>query len=136
MSDTKLQESQNVTDKQSFSPSADQMKWLDTAIQLETDTITDIESGCGINRKQWYRWLAIEGFIEWFNGEWEKRLKGHAWKLDAIGMKNSKRDFNYWKAMQQRAGRLQETPQSLQQINIGDKSNSITFVNFKDETKS
>jgi len=116
MKDTKLEK---PTDKQLFKPSANQEKWLDTAIQMETDEIKAISEACGIDRTVWYDWLKVEGFIEWFNAEWDKRLKGHAWKLDAIGLKNSKRDFNYWKAMQQRAGKLQDDKGNVNvQVNI------------------
>lgn len=111
-------EQQNATDLQVFRPNEQQIKWLDAAIQLETDTITEIEAFCGVNRSQWYRWLREDGFIDWFNGEWDKALRGHAWKLDAIGLKNSKRDFNYWKSMQQRAGRLQENKSTNIQVNV------------------
>lgn len=109
---------QNSTDKQLFRPSAKQEKWLDTAISLETDEITKIAEECEIDRTTWYHWLKTPGFIDWFNAEWDKRLKGHAWKLDAIGMKNAKRDFNYWKGMMQRAGKMQEGGNTNIQVNV------------------
>jgi hypothetical protein len=96
------------TEEVKFKPTPHMMVWLDTALQLDTDNVTEIAQACSQDRTNWYDWQKKEGFIEWFNAEWDKRLKGHAWKLDVIGMKNAKRDFNYWKAMQNRAGRLED----------------------------
>lgn len=114
----KTTELQNATNKQLFKPSANQEKWLDTAIQMETDEIKAIAEECSIDRTQWYRWLKEDGFIDWFNAEWDRRLKGHAWKLDAIGLKNSKRDFNYWKSMMQRTGKIIEEKNTNIQVNV------------------
>lgn len=110
-----------------FSPTPHMIVWLDTAMQLETDSPTDISDKSGIDRTNWYKWLDLVGFIQWFNAEWDRRLKGHAWRLDVIGMKNGKRDFNYWKSMQQRVGNLQDKPSSLQQFNVNGEM-SLEFV--------
>lgn len=91
-----------------FAPTPHMKVWLETAMQLETDSPTDISDKSGIDRTNWYKWIDLTGFIEWFNAEWDRKLKGHAWRLDVIGMKNGKRDFNYWKSMQQRVGNLQD----------------------------
>jgi hypothetical protein len=109
----------NPTDKQLFKPSANQEKWLDTAIQSETDEIAKIAEACGIDRTVWYDWLKKEGFIEWFKGEWDRRLSASGWKLDAIGMRNAKRDHKYWESMQKRVGNLHE-----------DKSTKVLINNF------
>lgn len=110
--------SQSVTSAKEFTPNLDMMKWVDTAIQLETDTISDIAEACGIDRKQWYRWLDRPGFIDWFRGEWNRKLQAHSWKLDAIGMKRAKVDHKYWHDMQNRVGNLIDKPSTLQQFNV------------------
>ena len=116
---------QNATNSDVYKPLPSQIVWLDTALQLETDSITDIEQACGIDRTQWYRWLDRPGFIDWYNNTWNEKLRGHAWKLDIIGMKQGKKDFNYWKAMQQRVGNLTEKPTVALQVNtvINEKKN-------------
>lgn len=110
--------------------------WLDAAMRTESDSISDIAEACEpkLDRTNWYRWLEQSGFIEWFNNAWNERIKGHSWKLDMIGLKNAKRDFNYWKSMQQRVGNLQDKPSSLNQFNVNE-GNTIVFANFKNETK-
>jgi len=97
--------SKTTTEIVEYKPSANQEKWIDIAIQMETDEIKAIAEACDIDRTTWYQWLKQDGFIEWFNTEWDKRLRGHAWRLDVIGLKNAKKDFNYWKSMQKRVGR-------------------------------
>lgn len=121
----------DTTKSDVYKPLPSQKVWLYTALQLETDSITDIARACGIDRTQWYRWLERPGFIEWFNNSWNESLKGHAWKLDVIGMKQGKKDFNYWKAMQQRVGNLQDKPQSLQQFNVNGEM-SLEFTDKKE----
>lgn len=96
-----------------FNPTPHMKVWLDTAIQLETDSPTDISDKSGIDRTNWYKWLDQDGFIEWFNATWNERLRGHAWRLDVVGMKQGKKDFNYWKAMQQRVGNLKENSTTI-----------------------
>jgi len=110
MSDTPTLPVESIESTKSdvFTPTPHMIVWLDTAMQLETDSPTDISEKSGIDRTNWYKWLDLKGFIEWFNAEWDRKLKGHAWRLDVIGMKNGKRDFNYWKSMQQRVGNLQD----------------------------
>lgn len=114
---TKEEESKELTKSDVFKPTPAMRIWLDTAIQLETDSITEIAEACKITRQSWYEWLNKPEFIEWFNNSWNERIKGHAWKLDVIGMKQGKRDFNYWKAMQQRVGNLKENSTNI----TGDK---------------
>lgn len=119
-----------VTKSDVFQPTPHMKVWLDTAMQLESDSITDIAEACNISRKTWYDWINNPEFINWFNTTWNERLRGHAWKLDVIGMKQGKRDFNYWKAMQQRVGNLQDKPQSLQQFNVNGEM-SLEFTDKK-----
>lgn len=115
--------SPTVTNVAQFQPTPHMIVWLDTAIQLETDSITEIAEASNIARKTWYDWLDKKGFIEWFRATWDKKLSGQSWRLDAIGMKNAKRDFKYWESMQKRVGNLIEQPKSLQQFNVSGEMN-------------
>lgn len=96
-----------------FTPTPHMIVWLDTAIKMETDSPTEIAEACGQDRTNWYDWSKKQGFIEWFNTSWNERLRGHAWRLDVVGMKQGKKDFNYWKAMQQRVGNLKENSTTI-----------------------
>ena len=122
----------NLTNEVKFEPTPHMLVWLDTALRLETDSISEISQKCKITRQTWYEWLRNEAFIKWFRDEWDKRLSGHAWKLDAIGMKNARRDYNYWKSMQERVGNLVDKPSTLQQFNLG-KDNALIIQTTKYE---
>lgn len=94
-----------------FHPTPHMLVWIDTAIQLMTDNITEVSDACSIQRSTWYNWLKDDKFRVWFKQEWDKRLAGDSWKLDAIGMKNAKRDHRYWQDMQRRVGNLVDKTQ-------------------------
>lgn len=100
-----------------FLPTPHMIVWLDTAIQLETDSITEIAEVSRVDKSTWYTWLDKPGFIDWFRATWEKKLSGQSWRLDAIGMKNAKRDFKYWESMQKRVGNLTERNTPSVQVN-------------------
>lgn len=107
-----------TTELKEFKPTPHMIVWLDTAIKSGSDVIDEIGRLSGVNESSYYKWLNVPGFVDWYEEEWNRRLKGNAWRLDAIGMKNSRKDFNYWKAMQQRVGRLEDKPGSLVQVNV------------------
>jgi hypothetical protein len=110
-------ELQNTTDKQLFKPSANQEKWLEVAIQSGTDVIDEIGKLSGIDESSYYRWRKEDGFIEWYDAEYSKGLKMNRWRLNAIGMKNAKRDHKYWQDMQKITGNLKEEKSGGIQIN-------------------
>lgn len=124
--DTPQVESKDLTKSDVFTPTPGMQLWLITAMQLETDSITDIAQACQMSRTAWYEWLDKPGFIDWYNATWNEKIKSQAWRLDTIGMKNAKKDFNYWKSMQQRVGNIQDKPSSLQQFNVNGEM-SIEF---------
>lgn len=98
-------ELKNLTPTKVFQPTPAMRIWLETALQLMTDSITEIEVASKITAQSWYGWIKQEDFREWYNNEWNNRIRGHAWKLDVIGMKNAKRDYNYWKTMRESIGK-------------------------------
>ena len=100
-----------------FIPTPHMLVWLNTVIQSDTYVVDEIARISGIAESTYYRWIKQPGFIEWFDNEWNKLLKIHAWQLDIIGMKNAKRDFKYWEAMQKRVGNLRDGKGVFMQAN-------------------
>ena len=117
MSEKTITQSKESTPEKVFTPTPHMEKWLVTAIQSETDEITTIARESGMDKSSWYKWLDLPGFIEWFEAEWNRKLLGSGWKLDAIGLKQAKRDHRYWESMQKRMGRLQEKNTNIQ-VNV------------------
>lgn len=123
-----------VTPEPIFQPTPHMIVWLDAALKSETDEIAVIAKNCNMSRNSWYRWVRNPKFIEWFDAEWDKKIKSYAWKLDAIGMKNAKRDYNYWKAMQHRVGNtVEESKSSSATVGVkdGDKEIVVKIEDYK-----
>ena len=125
-------EGNNITDTEAFKPTPYMQVWLNKAAELETDNISEISRGCDIERRNWYNWLAVPGFIEWFNREWDRRLQGHGWRLDVIGFKKSKKEYKYWEGMQRIRGKLQDRPNMAQQININSSPKDLDELELKE----
>jgi hypothetical protein len=108
------------TEVKPFTPTPVMMIWLNTAIQTESESPTEIAEHCEpkVDRTNWYKWLDIPGFLDWYTAEWNRKLRAHAPRLDIIGLKNARKDFKYWESMQHRVGNLIDTPKSLQQFNV------------------
>lgn len=98
----------SVIGKQEFMPTPHMIVWLDTAVQLMSDTVTEIAAACNITPKTWYEWLKNDDFRLWFKTNWDKRLAGESWKLDVIGLRQARKDHKYWQDMQRRVGNLRE----------------------------
>jgi hypothetical protein len=110
-----------------FQPRMTQVNWLNKAMELMTDNISEISSAVGLDRSNWYAWQQEPGFIDWYMSQWNERIKVYGAHLDAIGIKRATKDHKYWRDMQRIAGRLQDTSpggQTFLQMN----------VNFIDET--
>ncbi len=115
---TTSQELKDSTNQQSFKPSANQEKWLDTAIKSGSDVIDEIAKLSGMDESTYYLWRKIPGFIDWYDTEYSKGLKANRWRLNAIGMNRAKRDHDYWQDMQRITGNLKDKPETLQQFNV------------------
>lgn len=103
----------NAGNVRKFKPTPYMEKWLDTAIKLRTDSPTEISAVAEQRRENWYDWQKVDGFIEWYYAEYEKRLVHLRPKLDAIGLKFSEKgSYQHWKDMQKLAGRNLEPAQS------------------------
>lgn len=130
-------EENNLTKQEEFHPTPHMIVWLDTALQLMTDNISEIERESKITAQSWYNWIKDDGFRLWYRAEWDKRIAMVGPQLDAIGMRQAKRDPKVLELMMKRVGTLTESPKTLQQFNVGGKDgNTITFVNFKHESES
>ncbi len=113
---------QNSSDIKPFKPTPGMKVFLDTALRLMTDNIAEITREAGIDESNYYKWLKKKpGFIDWFNTEWNNRLKSVGWKLDAIGMQRAKFDHKYWQDMQRRVGNF--SPDSGNNNNIAIQTN-------------
>lgn len=105
-----------------FEPTNGMIRWFEAAVEAgHTATISDIARQAGLDRTNWYLWLKKPGFVEWWDKQWGQFLRVNRWKLDAIGMKQAERNFDYWQAMMERTGNLRpkESGGIAQQINIG-----------------
>lgn len=87
-----------------FSPTASMKVWLDTAINLATDSPAEIAKESQLSRQGWYKWLDIPGFEDWYFENYKQKRRRWLPKLDEIGMRKSEDDFKYWEAMNKKAG--------------------------------
>lgn len=116
----------NSTISKEFKPTPHMIVWIDTAVRLMTDNITEIETESKITAQSWHGWVKNPDFRVWFKEEWNKRISGEAWKLDVIGMKQARKNHDYWQDMMRRTGNLVDAPQQTNiQVNnvIKDKKN-------------
>ena len=98
-----------LTKSDVFKPTATMVVWIDTAIEIVSDSPTEIEAKCKenntpITRQAFYTWRKLPGFEEWYIAEYKKRRSRWLPTLDRIGMKNAQKDYNYWKDMNKKAG--------------------------------
>jgi hypothetical protein len=99
-----------VLGQPAFQPRPHMIIWLDVAIELQSDSPTDIETACKeagtpVSRRSWYEWRKEPGFQEWFDEQWTLKRKYWKHSLDAIGMKYAKRgDYNFWRDMKKTVG--------------------------------
>jgi hypothetical protein len=108
----------NAEKVKEFTPTPAMEKWLDTQIEIKSDSPKKISEHCSLSREVWYRWLEKKGFEDWYYAEYEKKIRRYRPRLDAIGMKESEKgSYNHWKDMQRFAGRV-ETPQQTTHIQI------------------
>ena len=94
-----------------FQPTVTQVEYLKAAIKLGTyANKSAIAQEADVRRENWYDWMKVPGFIDWFKGEFNEAIKAQVWELDAIGWEKARKDFRYWEAMQKKYGGLKEKP--------------------------
>ena len=120
-----------VTEKVEFKPSIEQEEWLDTAIQLMTDSPTKISEASNTNKMRWYRWIKNDpGFEDWFYDEYKRLRKRMLPKLDEIGMKYAMQgNHDFWRDMNRKAGEDLD-PRSGTNVQV---NNNIHFSREKSE---
>lgn len=104
-----------------FEPSRGMLRWFAAAVELGPNaSITEVAKKAELDRSNWYLWLEKDGFVEWWDEQWGKFLRLNRWKLDAIGMKQAERNYDYWRTMMERVGNIvpEKTPATANQFNI------------------
>lgn len=96
--------SKNFTTSDDFKPTPAMRVWVDAAIETMSDNISEIAKVCKVSRQSWYGWVKDRNFVNWYNNEWNVRLKANLWQLDAIGFRKAKLEFKFWEAMQKKLG--------------------------------
>jgi hypothetical protein len=90
---------------QPFKPTPHMEKWLDTAVELNSDSPKEISTVSELRRANWYDWLKVPGFEDWYYENYKKKRRRWLPTLDKIGMKQAQRgEFNFWKEMNKKAG--------------------------------
>lgn len=109
----------SAAEKKIFVPTKVMQGWLVKSIELGyTASINDIAKAGGYDRSNWYKWLDVAGFVDWWDSQWQKYLRTSRFKLDMIGFKQSEKDYRFWKDMMNRTGNtIPEPAQIGAQIN-------------------
>jgi hypothetical protein len=102
---------------QQFKPTPHMQIWLDTAIELQSDSPTEISAVAEQRRENWYDWLKVPGFEDWYYENYKKERRRWLPTLDRMGMEESgKGKYDFWKDMRKAAGETEERPDT--NINI------------------
>jgi hypothetical protein len=116
-----------------FQPTPKMLKVLEAAINPEVDA--NISAWCTeaeVSRADWYRWQDIEGFDDWFHGEFTKAMKRVRSALVKKGYQKAlDGDFQFWKVMMEKSG---EYGPSLKLT--GDEERPLVFKNLDVEKMS
>jgi len=107
---------QNLTKSPDFRPNTHMLKYIEAAIDILSYSPTEVARHCitlgddrteETIRNQWYRWMEMPGFWDWFLAEWIKGRGRIIPELDRIGMQHAKRgSYQHWEAMNLKVGDL------------------------------
>jgi hypothetical protein len=129
-----------LTETQKLKITPAMLKWVDTAVELITDAPATIAANCKVSRQSWYHWCTLAGFEDWFYTEYKNRRRKWIPTLDAMGMARAPKNYDYWAAMNRKAGDPVEgdgatniTGTNVVAI-LGGMSNSTTN-NIKEDTQ-
>jgi hypothetical protein len=78
--------------------------WIDTAVNIISDSPSEISKNCGVRRETYYHWMKVEGFEQWYLEQYKARRSRWVYKLDRIGMDRAKKSYDYWHDMNIKAG--------------------------------
>lgn len=119
------------TEIELFNPTPHMEKWLNTAIEIVSDSPKKIAEESGIDKSSWYKWLKdVPGFEQWYYASYKQKRQRWIPTLDRIGMKQAERgDYNFWKDMRRAAGEVDTDNSTKVQINniIGTKRGEYGF---------
>lgn len=101
-------ELQKVEKKEIFKPTALMEKFVEIAVQLGTDNVSEIVRNTSMAESTYYEWKKNPQFITWMNEYANSLIKGDGWKLNNIGMKKAKHDHRYWESMQKIVGNIKQ----------------------------
>jgi len=102
-----------------FNPTASMKVWLDTAINLATDSPAEIAEESNLSRQGWYKWLDIPGFEDWYFENYRQKRRRWLPKLDKIGMENAQNGkYDFWKDMNKKAGEILDGVSTNVQVNV------------------
>jgi hypothetical protein len=110
--------------------------WIDTSIDLCSDNVSLISDSCKVARTTWYQWLRLPGFYDFYLESYKAGRKRWLPKLDNMGMQRAAKSFDYWKAMNQKAGDLLEGEHvGITGQNVVSILGGVTINNIKQEPK-
>jgi hypothetical protein len=120
---TDKSKSTELTKKKEFKPTPAMKVWLDTAVELASDSPTEIAEKSKLTKQAWYKWLKeVDGFEDWYYKEYQNKRRRWIPTLDKIGMKQAKRgEYQFWKDMNKKAGEDLDAKQESQtnvQVNL------------------
>lgn len=102
------------TNQTEFKPTPHMILWLNTAAQYMPETVTEVARLCGLDRTNWYKWIELDGFTDWYFEAYAKARRGIIPTLDSIGMRYAKKgSYPHWKDMNKKAGENLDEPTGI-----------------------
>jgi hypothetical protein len=111
--------------------------WIDTAVDIISDSPSEISKNCGVRRETYYHWMKVEGFEQWYLEQYKARRSRWVPKLDRIGMDRAKKSYDYWHDMNIKAGEQmynEGEQQTRQVVSILGGMTVQTINNIKQDT--
>jgi len=94
-------------------------EYLDTAVQLLTDSPSKVAAHCEVARRTWYDWVEIPGFEDWFYSEYARLRRRIIPKLDELTMKYAKKgSFQHLELMTRKVGDLPPEPKNQTNVQV------------------
>ena len=109
----------DVEKVEQFHPRPAQEKWLDTAVELQSDSPTEISREARLQKSNWYQWLKEPGFEDWYYENYKNKRKRWLPTLDKIGLEQAKKGkYDFWKDLRRSAGEVDDEKDTNVQVNI------------------
>ncbi len=102
-----------------FKPTPAMEKWLGTAVELQSDSPTEISEKSSLSKRVWYQWLKQPGFEDWYYENYKNKRKRWLPTLDKIGLEQAKKGkYDFWKDLRRSAGEVDDEKDTNVQVNI------------------